>query len=655
MWKEVAVDYFYFDNNNKKIKLQFTDNLDFKSLESRNKYLYSLFQKFDNGDGVLKENELTIMQKLLAKADNLVETTANNNILENEELKLLSEKIDNGEIKLPKNAFNEENIVAKGSISIQYGNAEMLQMREDPKFFDNQIEKLKTGLEKDYPPNSYDIEIFTQGNLYLYNVYAKNGSAIPSKLGQTASVIRTDGIEIQLTDYFKEDVDNDDNAENKLQYQSASFGEFTIIDKNGNKHKISYSLSDGIDRDALDCRRIQRNVADFFAKLPEDVINTIIENNVEEIAFSSDSEIYPDEMTPKINEAINKDGYYMSEMGSFVDIICPEFSPQTREYAKETNIERDDGYSIKIEDTSEISSEMIIKTPQGKNYSINIQSSTDDSDKYHQWQLPKIKQIMENLPSSVIEDLANEIDTIRLMNSWAHGNGVYAFGSNTISYKADYDDNTPIISFVHELGHAVDNQDGIMYSNLPKFKDKFDEFKLLLKELKISGNHATEMPEELFASLFADQQIREDNPNLNHIRDLDNKLAPLKASDNPQAKRCLELFEELKAETKDVVRATRNKARLQRADNSIRDFVEKEFKELIDEMNQYSEVLKLPGQSPLLEFTNTLSLDDENFEKAVKYYEKLSSDESTVHFEEVRNLYSKIAQKMLEARQKIKH
>lgn len=663
------MDFSYYNNNNK-VKLNIEIGSNWESLNIQNKQLNTIFSKIDDGDRKISENELTLLEKILKKADNILIETSNNNILENEELDEVINQIDKGEIKLSKKNIAKipENLYATGYIEIQHSNKQVYEIRQDSKkFYQAEEDKIRKNLLEKYPEGEYELDIHYNGRGYSYEVYCINcdkPSGDAKTLSQKINILRADGIELGFEDFYNGSISNDDTADYNKKHQSASFGTFTITDKNGNTHEISYQLQDCFDKDVLDCRRTRKNIADFVANLPEDIINKLIENKVENIEFSSN---YDDPFLADEN-------YYRNQMdadGNVIDIgygqatiISPAFATPKREYKKEQNIIRDDGYSINITDKENNSAEMTFTLPNKKQVTFNIEGTSSDKegDKFHQFQVPKLVDMLKSLPESVLEDLSNEISGIKFLTEHSDGNGIYALGSDVISFKADYQDDTPAISFVHELGHAIDNQNGTMLSKSPEFANKFKEFKTLLsKFVSVEWNHAMDMPEEFFASTYAYQQLPNDNTYNNWIANIDNDISEFKNSNDPEKIKCYQLFEELKSDVSNYVNQTRNKPSQQRVDNSVATLVRKECRELINKFKDSYVNQNMLAESVELELTQALSLDDNGFASHIKSWEKYANDERYNMLDqhlptpkEVQELFSELIKKALELRAKVK-
>lgn len=93
---------FNYLNNNKIQKLNIQTGKDWSSYKNKDNssLLNSIFDFVDNNsDGKVDDKELNILQKLLKIADSQIEKIKNNNIIENEELNLLVNKIENFELE----------------------------------------------------------------------------------------------------------------------------------------------------------------------------------------------------------------------------------------------------------------------------------------------------------------------------------------------------------------------------------------------------------------------------------------------------------------------------------------------------------------------------------------------------------------------------
>lgn len=659
------MDFSYFNNNNEKVKLNISIGSNWDELNIQNQALNSIFAKVDDGDRKISENELSLLEKLLKKADSIIEKSANNKILENDELEEIANKIDKGEITLPKQRIAKvpQNLLGSGYIEIQHTKQEdIINKNKNPeKFQENEIEKLKNKLEERYPSEDFELELFPDGRGYSYNVYCLNckkpNNASEKVFSQGISIIRDDGIEIGFKDHYQNDIADNENADYSKIHQSASFGTFTIADKEGKVHSIDFNLSELGDRDILDCRRVTKQIAEFISQLPEETINEIIEKGVTDIEFRSE---YDDPFLADkdyFRNKMDKNGNVIEIEPDFATIISPSFKPPERKYNKDFSFERSDGYKFEAKEN-----ELTIKTPEGKNFKIEL--SGDNTDKYYQWQFPKLKRLLSEMPKDVLRDFCNEISAIAFMDENVDSNGQYVIGSDTIAYKADYDWETPAISFVHELGHAIDNQNGTMFSQNPEFADKFAEFKELTQKLGITQwNHALDMPEEFFASEYANHYYPADKSSNNHIAEIERKLEGFENSSNEDKRLCYQLFRELQNDVQTYVEQAHGFSNKERSNRNIRELVRNECGDIITEAKEHMWMIKnhLSGQNIELELIGTLAANEKDFDAQIKFYEKFSTNSRTnmldQHLEtpeEIQQFYGKIITKLMELRAKIK-
>lgn len=664
------MDFSYYNNKGEKVHLDISVGAKWSELNIDNARINSIFSGLDDGDGLVGENEFALLETLFNRADKQIEATAGNQILENEELDEIAEQIDNGKIVLPKSAAQEEQPpLVSGTVSIQYTKqSDIYAMNRDPEtFFAKEFDKLKKDFAQKYPPNEYRVEIFrsSNGRGYSYAVYPinKNRDLWPSQqLSQVNTVIRADGTELELSDYYDEEISNDENADYSKNRQSASFGIFTITDKNGQKHEIHYDMPDCSYSDVLDCRRVKQQISNFLADLSDEVIDQFIENNVESITFTSD---YDDPLLADKDYYRNK----MDENGNVIDIqdgiatiISPDFAPFEREYAENILVEREDGYNFRTTDDSDVSSVVDVTSPSGQVFRLNVKGDMD-RDVYRQWQLPKLVDALSQLSDDVLNDLSQEVGDIKLTEGAAE-NGHYVRGANEIYYSANHDFDTPIISFVHELGHAIDNSYGNnMYSETPEFSSKFERFRTLARSLGVGDyNHALDSAPEFFASAYAYENYSKDEILNNHIAELDRLLAGFKESQNPQERECFELFETLKTDVNNFVASIRNQLVSVRKDETIKNLVAKDAADIIESAEQYNiSWLLSGGQTIDSEMISTLACDDKGFQSAMEFYEKIAKNELYNEIEQrnmdipedIRQIFSQMAERLQEMRQKL--
>lgn len=674
------MSFSYNNFNNEEAKLNLKVGMNWDSLKIENQYLNTIFAKIDDGDRSISEEELSTLERILNKANNVKNNILDSmspfksnkpkasNVLSNDDLKVVVDKINNGEIELPK----KRQLTESNYIEIQYSPEQYEEIRKNSKsFYDKQIEKIKTQFKEKYA-GDYEINVSRYKNGYKCEVFDLDANRIKNNVDksftQSFTKIRNDGISLEVIDYYKETVLDDENKDYSNNHQSASFGVLSITDKNGKVHNIEYTLSDCYDRDALDCRRVRDKVIEFMNKLPSETIENLLKNNVERISFTAEFD----------EPLIDDPDYYKSRMdknGNVVDIaegsatiISKDFALKERNYKTERNIKRDDNINIKIADTGKNTGKIDVKADADENFSIEIQGSSSDEngDKFHQWQLPRLEKLMNELPAAVLKDLKNEITNIKFLqkNIGSDAAGLYSPGTNTLAFRADSDSDTPTISFVHELGHAIDDQNGTFLSSRKEFTEKFMNFqKLYQKYFPDNYNHACDNAQEFFASTYAYIQLPNDKVN-NHIGDLDDVINKLASSGNTEEQELYRLFTELKQEVNNDIDMVRKKTKSERADNTLSQLVKKECSDLIAKFNKYGWYLEqnFDSQSLEIDLTRALAENDTVFNAFIDSWKKYAEDKQTSYFgekiptpPEIQKLYSELIKKAQELRLKTNH
>lgn len=474
------------------------------------------------------------------------------------------------------------------------------------------------------------------------------------KLSGEISFVRNDGIKFELKDTYTGDIDDDDNAE-AINSSMGYVGNFanptiSITDKAGKKYTFRTSINNC--DNMLDLRREERAIATFFEKLSTDEILKLINNNVTDISFS-------DTMDEDFSDLYHLDdkGEEILISDNLAEIISPTFAPPKRNYKTEHNFERSDNYKIQIKDSSATSSDLIITTPDGKQHNISITSANScNTDIYHQRILPNILKTLEEVPTKIIQDVLSEIHEIKVTKD-ARNAGVYAKNSNTLSI--DYDTNPEVIqniklTFIHELGHAIDNLGNDYISEDSDFVNKFEEFTKLAQKYeyeslndkkltfdeyqygKESGsmvicfrNHALDNEKEFFASMYADMNYSSNDDTNNHIAKLDKIILPFEDSQDVDKQRCYQLYQELKNHVKSKIERVRTSDTKERSDDTIKNYVKANGNEAIKnlEILENEGIVTIVADSPELTLLNTVSRNDKEFEEIVTYYEKISQSE----------------------------
>lgn len=570
-----------------------------------------------------------------------------------------------------------------------YEDLKDLQKRE--KVHENKILKIKSNIRQRFPVNQYDVEVFWDGRYYSAYIYDISTRPEPPKLPQATSITRPDGIKIGMKDCYDGDIDDDDNGEFIDARRQHPFSKgmdepaFTITLANGKEYTFKTMINGS--RSLIDIRRQERAIIEFFARLPQAKIQELINKNVTHITFDTE----PDEDFADLYD-LDENGECVRIFDGFEDdvsaeIFSPKFAPQKHNYRTEQYFKRNDGYEITTVDNSQASSDITLETLNGEKYNLAVSSNYDDfdTDVYHQIMLPRLSKLLNDIPQVSVQDLLNEIDEIK-MTMGLDSSGTYSKGSNTIAVDM-YDDDVNVvqtddkrkITILHELGHAMDNIGGIYLSESPEYIAKFEEFQQLAEQFEyeelvngsfyagitfeeyqngikgelfniIVRNHALDNSKEFFASFYAHMHFDGEAETGDHIADLDKIILPFKDSDNPRKKRCYDLYIELKNMTKSYIEEVRTRPRSERADNKIKNLVTKMSKDIHKDVEFLASqhIIAMSAFSPVLTITNWVSRNSEEFEGIINYFNKCAADEN--YSEDIRNAFSKIAEKLQEIR-----
>lgn len=553
----------------------------------------------------------------------------------------------------------------------------------------NQIRQIQGGNGPKFPIDKYDIEVFFDGRYYSAYIYDISTRPEPGKLSQSINVTRPDGIKIGMQDGYEGDIDDDDNAEwidirPKDPFEKRlDAPTFTIDLPNGKKYTFTTLINGS--RSLIDLRRQEKAIAEFFARLPQSKIQELIDNNVTSITFDAE----PDEEFADLYE-LDKSGECIRICGEdgpegiTAEIISPKFAPPKHNYHTEQFFEREDGYKITIMDDSQASSNITLESPDGKSQQLYVTANTDDfnTDAYHQIMLPKLSKLIDNLPQNVVQDMLNEVDEIKITLGMPTA-GVYAKGSNALAVDMFDDDysvvDTHHISFIHELGHAIDNVGDRYLSQSPEFTAKFEEFQKLAEEYEYETlknndtlynnitfeeyqngiedisvrNHALDNAKEFFASAYANSNFEGEDRRGDHIAKLDDIILPLKDSNDPKKKHCYDLYIELKNMVKENVDEVRTKPRNERADNRIKNIVSKISKDIKQDVELLASnfIISLTAYSPELTITNWISRTPEEFNEIIKDFTQVATNEN--YPEDIKNALKNVINKLQEIRSKV--
>lgn len=384
----------------------------------------------------------------------------------------------------------------------------------------------------------------------------------------------------------------------------------------------------------------------------------IKDKNGKDIKIDSDTRIIKEYADGRVEEEYSYDENYSEESTE-------------RKECEDMSFVRKDGIRCDI-NTRDASSLITITKPDGNSFSINITESSKDGD-YLQKQLPQIKNLFDSLPEKVLEDLSNEISNIRLerYSNFSYDDAYYMYNTNVMTIC----NTKQLITFIHEIGHAIDDNKGIHLSQSPEYVAKFSRLQELANKLNINDeNHALDLPEEFFASVYANQELKggktdynKINPNglkysPDHIEVLNYRVRNFKNSDNPEERECYEIYQSLKADTITSIENVRKQTKDERCNTAVMELVRNELKDIIKGLNKHyyeiAGILDVDGLGIDLSLLNVLD-DDEVFNEFIDVCEQYSEQKGITnsHYklsDEVKKLLAELVTKLPKIREKIK-
>lgn len=593
---------------------------------------------------------------------------------------------DNFQKVTPTNTKQKQNLDENGREYLEHHSVHIEYSRpKDGETYTSQQEKYLTRIKKSYrqkfPINQYDIEVSFNGKYYDVFVYDKATQPKPAKISGEINKVRDDGIKLQIKDDYEGDIYDDDNSgwidirkQNPFE-KGLDTPQITITDKNGKQH--SFNLVTNNCTGLLDLRRQERAIADFLKRLPAEKIQEMIANNVKDITILTE----PDEEFPELYN-IDKNGECVVINEGSAEFVSPTFTPPERKYHTEQSFSRDDKSQIFIEDSSKASSDLTITNTDGSSQTIALSSNTDDynTDIYHQILLPKLKDVLKNVSPDVLQDFSAEINEVKIITDDDALNGIYPKCSNTLVIDM-YDDDARFIhnnelTFIHELGHAIDNVGNRYLSAAPEFLNKYNEFTELAQKYEYESiknkenisfeeykngikmpngiigfrNHSLDSEKELFASIYADMNYTGENNTSNHIKELDKVILPLKDSKDTKAQRCYQLYQELKTYVKNKVDEVRALPKEKRSDNNLKNLVRTKGQDILQDIELLTDkhAIDLIAYSPELTLINILGHSDKEFKELIDSYEQNTKEET--YPDDIKKAFTKIIPKLKELR-----
>ena len=438
------MEFSYYDTNQIK-KLDIKIGSKWSEIKTGNVYINSIFKNADNGDGIVQENEFSIVLFLLKKADSLIKKSAGDGVVDNDELWEMTKHFkDNYKMSELKN-----------------GRIDTI----DPN--DYTLESLK----KRYPADKYDISEGYDG------IIIKDKSA--------------DKIVLRVW------VGRDSSVANKNVIV------ITENEKSPNKIVRSYN-EDGVINfyDGLDGKRHQP-IADDFVELLESKtnaysktellkkVNSMLEKiNSQNIIMILGS--FNENTKKNLDEAIKsspllKNNHFIREkILNHLNKCLEEFYDYKHDFKNENSqvvnkFHTGDSYTVDCKNEKMT----IINNKTGKQKTLDLNKLVKNLPLQYQ---VEIKKYLSEISGEVLMDLSIETDSFgslqdcwldRLYSKIWNVAGCYNPQTDSISlggYGHEEDQKTDWTgSIVHELGHALDFTDNKCLSC------KYDEFKEAFK------------------------------------------------------------------------------------------------------------------------------------------------------------------------------
>lgn len=499
--------------------------------------------------------------------------------------------------------------------------------------------------------------------------YTSSPTLYEKQLPQKVSITTKDGFLIEISDSYEKNIPNDDSGEFINIDREGISQKITIKDLDGNKHQLEFSIY-GYVRDLIDLRRQSLIILNYLAKLPP--------KELEKFFKLTYIVVYP----PLSEDGCDIDGIPVEELDGkkeglvhiddgptqFLNIYTSELAPLEREFRKNFELKRDDGYSIQVSDAGDKISSMLITTPAGDKHNINILGSTIDETIFYLDALPVIAKLINNLPQSVLDDVINEISNIHVDYNNRAPAGQYFKGTNDIaisfgisySIKTEERNNMIADTFVHELGHSIDALKGEYNSEQKKeFVAKFEEFKKLvgdvkskefvivdggLSEMLMKDTHMLQSSQEIFAIFYNNSQTG----STNHIDSFEDLVSRYRKSNKPEEKRAVELYDSMKKDAEKILTERRSLSKSERCNEELANFIKSKISPKDIENYKNSFYADAERNIPELEIIDMVFMNDSDFSAMKKNWMEILSQEAgniqDVELESSKQLWNKIVE-----------
>jgi len=462
------MNFNYYDNNKKVSSIKFQIGAKFSQLGIKNNLINSIFSKIDDGDGVISEKEYSIMQYLFKVADTSNKNTANNKIVDNNEL----QKVIN---KLVNNIINIRDL-KKGKID---------KINPD----DYSLASIK----KRYPSNKYDVTE-TQNGIIVYDKRAKDNVLL----------VRTSQNDISVTTqpYSKSEISR------LYDLRSGTLQEYTV---DGEKHN---RIADDIYKQITAKGRFGLPTT---GNNLEKYIMQINSNNVLKVMWAY-KKCYGEDLDAALlgEQKVTSNPALKNRLMNHLSKLLEKAYGVNLKYQKpntqvSNKFYKGDPYSVIAN-----SNRIVIKNKKtGKQRVLDLNKLTKNLSLEAQIQL---KSRLKDYPAEVLMDMAIELDSLKTANTFDK-----MLMDHTAAYYNPISDNITLgvgdqidveSALIHEIGHAVDFNGKYVNTAITSSDDNFTKiFEQELRAYKAAGHrqskgagdagcYATSNKKEMFAECY---------------------------------------------------------------------------------------------------------------------------------------------------------
>ena len=171
--------YEFYNRNNKEVRLKIDTGSKWSQQKDTNDYMNTIFEYVDNGDDIIQDSELSVLNKILAiAAKKASDSGCRFQLLSNDALKEVADELESGAITIKGDSVIQEkylqnNIAVSGSLQITPVK-DTLAYWQDKNRTEKEIKKIEEQLSAKYPKDKYHIEVYYDGRYYKYEVYDLN-------------------------------------------------------------------------------------------------------------------------------------------------------------------------------------------------------------------------------------------------------------------------------------------------------------------------------------------------------------------------------------------------------------------------------------------------------------------------------------------------